>query len=139
MFAMKTNALMFARHRPLVAIMLSVFHKSIRIPVSAEKAISEIQSLAVGNDFTAILMTTVRPLNSVMLTTTVAVPAVLIAIAIRTSGAKMESVFRSVRLTPTAPMTTNALDGNASQKLKANVSQTWNVAITWAVAQTKEG
>lgn len=118
--------------------MQSVFHKSIPTPVSADKAILVIQSLAVENDFNAIPMRTVPLRNSVMSITTVAVPVVLIETAIKTSAAKTESAFRSVKLILIVPMTISAWAGSAYRKSKANVNQIWNVAITWAVAPTKE-
>ena len=116
MSAMKINALMFVKLRPPVETMLSVFHKYIAIPVSAEKAILGIRLPAVVKDFHVIQMKAARPLNSVMSTTFVAVLVVLIATATKTNGAKMENAFRYAKRIPIAPMTTNALDGNVSRK-----------------------
>jgi len=138
MFALKINALMYARHRLLVAIMLFVYHKYIAIPVSVEKDILETRSLDAENDYHVIPMTIVQTLNSVISTTSVAVPAVLIVIVIKTRDANMESVFKFVRPTLIALMITTALIGSASQESKANVNQIMNVKIIWDVVRMKE-
>jgi hypothetical protein len=138
MFAMKTNALMYAKHRLLVAIMLFVFHKYIVTPVSVVKDISGIRSLAAENDCPVIPMITVQTLSSVISIIIVAVLVVHIEIVIQTKGVKMENVFKFAKQILIALTIIDALIGNAFPKLKANVKQIVNVKIIWRVVRTRE-
>lgn len=133
MSALRTSALTCARHRPRAAITRFVCRKFILTLASAERATSATRSRAVAVDCPAIPTTTVLRQSSAMWITSAEYRALHTATATKTSAARMPNAFRSVRQTPTALKTTDALAGSVYRVSKANASQTWNVTTTWVV------